>query len=107
MNNHQLPNRFSLQKGCFFQRVAPDAIRVWRRGHCYDCQQPISSGLSTVYCTDDKEATVAGLWKTTSEPPPEGYTKHTGAMPLCGICLGKWRNPAKAHNGPLQEPFHD
>lgn len=90
------PSRFALLKGAFFQRVSPTVVRVWRRGACEGCKQPISMHHCTIYCTDDGDPVRNGLWRVQEGPIPiEGYTTFKGSAHRCGLCLRNWREPAK------------
>lgn len=98
-----LPNPFALQRGCYFQRVGPDVIRVWRHAHCAGCERTISRNVTTRTCSDDRQPLMAGLKPWGLETlPPEGHTIYTGSMPYCGTCVLNWRDPARR----VQEPFH-
>lgn len=100
------PSKWTSQRGCRFERLGPDAVRVWREGPCYSCNIPISLTPSSVYCLDDKDPLQHGLILSKTPMPPEGYSIYTGSMLYCGACAGVWKDPTK-RNTSLREPFHE
>lgn len=83
--------RFKALAGAIFQRVGPEAIRVWRETPCSCCERPMAIGTFTMTCASDRDPMAWGLSRVGRDPPPEGYSLYAGSPLFCGLCAANWQ----------------